>query len=321
MANNVTYIQRPAPGTDTTGGRAKIQLGKEAIRCALNGEWEQAMAANRQILDICPTDCEASNRLAKAQMELGQYSEARQTLEQLQQRSPSNVIARKNLARLDQLQRGSGEGRSQSTVAGKSPGIFIADSGKSCTTTLSRMAKSPETSPVSTGDVVALHAQYDGVTVNTLDGQYLGTLQRRLGRRVNKLMAGGNRYEAAVVGIEPDGLSVILREASQAPALRHVVSFPAQVGEPHRPEPIIERDEFMPPRDDDPAPAPENAGEPDDNSDPDNVIDPAETAVMEILDDAAVDSDDDEVPTLDTDDDTTAWSPVNPPSDDEEEWN
>lgn len=315
MVNNVTYSQRRAPVTDATRSRAKIQLGKQSIRFALNGEWLQAAAANRQILDICPSDCEAANRLAKALMELGHYSEARLTLEQLQQRSPSNVIARKNLARLDQLQSGSGEARSQSAVAGKSPGIFIADSGKSCTTTLHRMAGPPESTSVSAGDVVALHAQNDGVTVTTLDGRYLGALQRRLGRRVNRLMAGGNRYEAAVVGVEPDGVSVILREAAQAPALRHVVSFPSQVIEPHRLEPAAEPDEFMPAPNDDPDPAPVDA------IDPDDAIESTETVVMDMPDETLVESVGvDDVPTLDTDDETSSWAPVTPPPGDDEEW-
>ena len=315
MVDNVAYSQRRAPVTETTGNRAKTQLGKQAIRCALNGEWEQAAAANRRILNICPTDCEASNRLAKAQMELGRYSEARETLEQLRLRSPSNAIARKNLARLDQLQSRSGEARSQPAVAGKSPGMFIAESGKSCTTALCRLAGAPQTLPVSAGDVVALHARNDGITVNTPDGLYLGTLQRRLGRRVNRLIAGGNRYEAAVVGVDPDGLSVILRETGQAPALRHVVSFPAQVSEPHRIEPMVESDEFMP----------SPPGDPDlgtiDADDTDVAAEPAETAVMEIPDDTPDESiGDDEVPTLDTDDDTTAWSRVTLPPDEEEDW-
>ena len=130
-----------------------------------------------------------------------------------------------------------------------------------------------------------LRSQNDGIIVNTLGGQYLGTLQRRLGRRVNRLIAGGNRYEAAVVGIEPDGLSVILRETGQAPALRHVISFPAQVGETHRPDPMADRDEFMPPPNEDPEPAPV-----DDAADPDDTLDPTETAVMDMPDDTPVDS-------------------------------
>ena len=315
MVNNVSYQQRRAQAADTTGSRAKAQLGKQAIRYALNGEWEQAAAANRQILDICPTDCEATNRLAKALMELGDYPEARQILEQLQLRSPSNVIARKNLARLDQLQSRPGEIRSQPAAAGKSPGMFIAESGKSCTTALCRTAGPPEDAPVSAGDVVVLKPQNDGIIVNALDGQYLGALQRRLGRRVNKLMAGGNRYDAAVVGIERDGLSVILHETGQAPSLRHVISFPAQVIEPPRPEPAVPHDDFMPAPNEDSDPAPVDA------IDPDDAIDSAETAVMDMPDDTPVESvGEDDVPTLDTDDDATDWSPVTPVSDGEEEW-
>ena len=315
MVNNVTDSKWRAPVDDPAGSRAKIQLGKEAIRCALNGEWEQAVEVNRQILGICPTNCEASNRLAKALMELGHYPEARQTLEQLQLHAPSNVIARKNLARLDQLQSHSGAGRSQPALPGQSPGMFIAESGKSCTTMLCRQAMSPETTPVSAGDVVALDARNDGITVNTLDGQYLGTLQRRLGRRVNKLMAGGNRYEAAVVGIEADGLSVILRETGQAPGLRHVVSFPAQVSEPHRSYIVAELDEFMQPSDEDQEQAPA------DTADTDEAVDATETAVMDMPDDAPVESVGlEEIPTLDTDDDSPSWSPVTPLSDDEEDW-
>ena len=194
--------------------------------------------------------------------------------------------------------------------------MFIAESGKSCTTTLYQLAGPSEIAPVSAGDVVLLTAKNDGVTVNTLDGQYLGALQRRLGRRVNQLMTGGNRYEAAVVGIEENGLSVILRETVQAPALRHVVSFPAQVSEPHRPNPITERDQYVSPPNDEPDQVPVDA------TDSDDAMDPAEAAVLDIPDDTAVESVGiDDVPTLDADDDATGWSPITPASEDDEEWN
>ncbi len=315
MVNEASFSRRRTPASDSTGSRTKAQLGKEAIRCALDGAWEQAVTANQKILEICPTDCEASNRLAKALMELGDYSKARQTLEQLRLHSPANVIARKNLARLDQLQSGTGEARSQPGVTGKSPGMFIAESGKSCTTTLCQLAVPAESAPVSAGDVVLLNARSDGVTVNTRDGRYLGTLQRRLGRRVNKLMAGGNQYEAAVLGVEANGLSVIVREVGQAPALRHVVSFPAQVTEPLLHGPVSEREDHAP------APNDEPDQLPSDLTDSDDAADSAETAVMDMPDDTPVESIGiDDVPTLDTDEDTTDWSPVTLPSEDEEEW-
>ena len=44
--------------------------------------------------------------------------------------------------------------------------------------------------------------------------------------RLRKLIDGGNEYSADVVTIRADKLSVIIRETSQHPSLRNVVSFP-----------------------------------------------------------------------------------------------
>ena len=78
---------------------------------------------------------------------------------------------------------------------------------------------------------------------------------------------------------------------------------------------MVESDEFMPS-----APGDPDLG-PIDTGDTDEAVDPAETAVMEMPDDTPDESiGDDEVPTLDTDDDTSAWSPATPPSDEDEDW-
>ena len=59
-----------------TVDRFRINLGKEAVKLALDGNWARAAELNRAILELCPDDCEATNRLAKALMELADYSEA-----------------------------------------------------------------------------------------------------------------------------------------------------------------------------------------------------------------------------------------------------
>ena len=164
--------------------------------------------------------------------------------------------------------------RSLPAATGRSPRMFIAESGKSCSTTLCKQTGLSDTLPVSAGDVVLLTTKDDGVTVNTLDGAYLGTLQRRLGRRLNRLMSGGNRYEAAVVGLEEAGLSVILRETGQAPALRHVVSFPSQTSESHQLSPIAEPDQIVP------SPDEESDQVPSDAIDADDIADSVENAVL-----------------------------------------
>ena len=56
--------------------RLRRQNSREAIALALKGQWREAIAVNKSILEIFANDVEALNRLGRAYMELGQYHEA-----------------------------------------------------------------------------------------------------------------------------------------------------------------------------------------------------------------------------------------------------
>ena len=51
--------------------RFRQRLTKEAIDLALQGRWEEAEVANRDIIERFPTDVEAYNRVGRALIELG----------------------------------------------------------------------------------------------------------------------------------------------------------------------------------------------------------------------------------------------------------
>ena len=84
--------------------RSKKELSKDAISLALSGEWERAAEVNQAILDQTPDDVEAMNRLGKALMEVGDYDSARDVLVRVVSAAPYNNIAKKNLARLEQME-------------------------------------------------------------------------------------------------------------------------------------------------------------------------------------------------------------------------
>ena len=298
------------------GDRRKTNLGKEAVKAALKGEWENAAALNRAVLELNPDDCEASNRLAKALMELGDYAEARQILETLRVRAPGNNIARKNLARLEQLQTGGADIRRSAASDDGLPRMFIAESGKSCTTILQKPAGASTVAPVSAGDVVALELCGDGVAVTARDGSHLGTVERRLGRRLHKLMAAGNQYAAAVVGTGAEGISVILRETRQHPTLRHVVSFPsAPDSAPHAPEMTMIADPALEETDAEPEAISE---EPEDVVDDVGASD--ESGVIGLAGEVDDDAEDPDLPVLDDDVDTGGWTPATPAAHSEDDW-
>ena len=47
-------------------------------------------------------------------------------------------------------------------------------------------------------------------------------------------MYGGNKYDAAVVGINENAVSIIVRETHRDPSLRSVCSFPSTLKAEHR---------------------------------------------------------------------------------------
>ncbi len=226
MTDDITRNRDIPPGATTGGARLRINLGKEAIKLALSGDWERAVDVNRAILELFPEDCETGNRLAKALMELGDYTEAGRVLEELCRRSPTNTIAHKNLSRLRKLESTASGQRQRAVNRAQPTRNFIEEGGKSCTTTLRRRGEPSVLARVAAGEPVVLAVQNHGIAVYARDGQYLGVVEPRLARRLRKLIAGGNEYSADVVTIRADELSVIIRETSQHPSLRNVVSFP-----------------------------------------------------------------------------------------------
>ena len=279
-----------------TAERFRINLGKEAVKLALDGQWERAAEINRAILELCPDDCEAANRLAKALMELADYSTARMVLDDLRVRHPNNNIARKNLDRLQKLESaGVGRPAAPHHVTG-SPPLFIEDGGKSCTTTLRRAGLASALADIVAGDMVTLVIRGDAVAVHSADNRRLGTVEPRLARRLRKLLAGGNQYSAAVVNIDEGAMSIVIRETQQHPSLRNVVSFPPlrrDDGEPDRHDSDIPTEEAS-----DSAEDVNPVGGPGPESEQEETL---PTLLTDEVDDDAEDSGSD-VPVLDTDD-------------------
>ena len=200
---------------------------REAIALATEGRWEEAVRANRAFVASFPEDVEALNRLGKALSELGHYSEARSAFQRTLERSRSNIIARKNLERLAGLKDAPGS----KPLGRRTPQLFIEERGKSCTTALRNPAPTGALSQVAAGDSAELGVDSATVRVTTRGGALLGTLDPKLAARLIKLMAGGNRYVAAVASATQREVSVVLRETYQHPSMTGIVSFPSHSGD------------------------------------------------------------------------------------------
>ena len=78
---------------------------------------------------------------------------------------------------------------------------------------------------LSPGDQVVLTPSGDQLVANVGEEE-IGQVEPRIGSRLVKLMAGGNRYEAAITIISREDVRIIIRETFAHPAHVGKVSFP-----------------------------------------------------------------------------------------------
>jgi tetratricopeptide (TPR) repeat protein len=208
--------------------RLKKQWTDLAIQQALANQWEEAVATNRNILNLFPSEAEAYNRLGKAYSELGQYTEARQAYNQTLKYSPNNAIARKNLDRLSLLQEE--PVLTHTGVDRIDPRLFIEETGKTGMTELINIAPASILARVGVGDKVQLHVNGHTIFARNAVGEDIGQIEPRLANRLINFMEGGNRYAAAILAMEQGQVRLIIREEYQHPSMFGKVSFPSQGG-------------------------------------------------------------------------------------------
>ena len=204
----------------------------------MSSRWDEAVSANRSIVDEFHNDPEAHNRLGKAFAELGRYRDAKQSFRRALELSPHNSIARKNLDRLMQL---GDEAPSAMGRGGGAPKRFIEESGKTCLTSLMNPAPAKVLLKLAPGHPVQLDPN-GGLAVTDPNGDYVGKVEPRLASRLMRLIRGGNQYEATVTSVDDKGLTIIIREVYKDGSQAGVVSFPTQVGgdgRPQRPSPFV----------------------------------------------------------------------------------
>ena len=175
--------------------KVRKEMSRRAITLALEGRWSEACQANRQILQLCPNDVDTLNRLGKALLELGRYTEAGDAFEQAITFSPYNSITKKNLERLSHLHHAAPVPQSTKPVA---PHPFIQDGGRSRVTVFQTPTPYEVLAKMTPGDEVTLVNGPNRLVVESQDGAYLGQVEPKLARRLTRLIDGGNRYNAGI---------------------------------------------------------------------------------------------------------------------------
>jgi len=214
--------------------RQRRQLAEAAISQATSGDWEAAVVSNRELIELGP-DVDACNRLGKALAELGRNDEALSAYEQALERDGTNRIAQRNVERLRMVSaapmppRG---GDGAKVRPDKAPAtLFIEEMGKTGRARLLNLGSPRLLAPLSPGDALDLTVEGETLTA-TSDGTPVGSVEPRIAGRLLKLIATGNRYEAAITAVHEGGteVTVIIREVFTHPDNLGKVSFPTVAG-------------------------------------------------------------------------------------------
>jgi tetratricopeptide (TPR) repeat protein len=207
------------------------QLVEDARQAALDSNWEGAVALNEQLLERFQKDAEAYNRLGRANLALGKLDEAKDAYAKALRADPANLIARRNLQRLELLRGHTTRGATDISAPGPLPrtSVFLEEVGRTWVDELVNPSEMQVLADVYPGDQLNLSDEGGRLVVSRTTGERLGEVEPKTGRRVLDLMAGGNRYEVYALGLSGQTLRMILREVFRDPSQATVVSFPRQI--------------------------------------------------------------------------------------------
>ena len=217
-----------------TGIRTRA-FADQAVQAALEADWTKAVELNMAILEKNAEDLEARNRLGRALLETGKLEEAKAAYAEVIKAEPNNPIALRNVARLNTLIEH--KTKTNATKSKTQPRLFIEDMGKTGILRLINPAPPQVVAKYSPGAEAELRERDGLIAVHARDGELLGFLEPKVGRRLLDLINTGNEYVVAVVSNDQQNPRVAIRETLQSPETAQRISFPGH----HRPAETKER--------------------------------------------------------------------------------
>ncbi len=210
--------------------KSRKQLVEVARRAALEARWDDAIEVNKQLLERTPRDANAHNRLGRAYLQSRDFTTAYEEYSAALRIDPANMIARRNLQRLEHLRRRPISDEIPGPIIPRT-GAFIEEVGKTWVDELVSAEPIDRLSEVLSGEKLGLRVDGQRLVVTTADGDRLGEVDPKTGDRIRELITGGNQYEVFALGLSANSLRVILREIFRDPSQATKVSFPRQIAQ------------------------------------------------------------------------------------------
>jgi len=215
-----------------------LSLKQQAITAAKNGDWEQAVVINSELLEQEPRNTLALNRLGVAYLQLKKLDKAKATFLQVLEHDRTNIIAKKHLAAI------------KAKRAHHAPSFFrqefIEEPGKTKIVQLHRLAGKPTLESLAIGQDCEFKLKQRYISIESA-GKYIGSLPEDISFRLSKLLQTGNTYHCSIHAVAPNHVDVYLKETHRSVKNKDKHSFPivrANTGTQENDEYIVLKEEI-----------------------------------------------------------------------------
>ena len=199
-------------------------LKDKAIQAMLLGDWKNAASLNKDLIDENPKDIDALNRLAYVFTILGKTQDAKSTYRKVLKIDVLNQIAIRNIKKLTEM--GPKQIAKSLSSLGGVTNTFLEETGKTKIISLVNTAQPKIIALLTTGQPVVITIKRSKIFVQDQNAQYLGVLPDDIGKRLIKLIKGGNTYTACIKSATEHNVCVFIKETKRTSKYKNQPSFP-----------------------------------------------------------------------------------------------
>ena len=196
-------------------------LIKSAIREASNNNWEKAKKLNLVILNISKNNIETLNRLGISYMKLSDKVNATKCFKNVLKISPNNVIAQKNLNKLQLNLPEITINLSKIDSAN-----LINETGKSIHLKCDiKNSKKILNLGIDTGSKLTIRNEKDSIGIYKGNSK-IHIIDNSIAKRISNLINLGNEYICTVLGVSENSININIKETSKSKKTMQIISFP-----------------------------------------------------------------------------------------------
>lgn len=199
-------------------------LKDQAIATALNGDWEKAVALNKELIKKNPNDVDALNRLAFALHIQGKIQAAKMTYQKVLKIDRLNSLALRNLKKLLESKK-FGTSMIPNNFSIQTDNLFLEEPGKTKIIELVNIAQPNVINMLRTGQILTLSVKRLKIFLLADNKTFVGMLPDNISKRLIKFIKAGNEYNAYVKSANNRRLVVFIKETKKSGRCKDQFSF------------------------------------------------------------------------------------------------